>query len=94
MLFALKSNSNLRFYIDYRKLNIITKKNRYSFSLIKKVIEKIINYKYLTRLDIIITFNKLRIHPDSEDFIIFIIILRAYKYRVLLFNLINNLNSF
>ena len=43
----------------------------------------------MTRLDIIVAFNKLRMHPDSEDFTTFITSLDAYKYRVLLFELIN-----
>ena len=94
VLFALKSNNNLYFYIDYRKFNAITKRNWYSLPLIKKVIGKIIGYKHLTRLDIIAAFNKLRMHLDSEDFTIFITILGAYKYRVFLFDLINGPSSF
>ena len=30
-------------------------------------------------------------HLDNEDFIIFIIFLKAYKYRMLFFKLINDL---
>ncbi len=48
ILFALKVNEDLRFCVNYRKLNVITKRNRYSLSLIKKVINKIINCKHLT----------------------------------------------
>ena len=44
---------------------------------------------YLTRLDIIAAFNKLRIHPDSEDYTTFITSLGLYKYRVLPFGLTN-----
>ena len=43
----------------------------------------------MTRLDIIVAFNKLRMHSDSEDFTTFITSLDAYKYRILLFELIN-----
>ncbi len=46
--------------------------------------------KHLTRLNIILTFNKLRIHFDSEDYIIFIIALKSYKLRILFFELIND----
>ena len=46
------------------------------------------------RLDIIIIFNKLRINSSSKNLIIFIIILEVYKYKVLFFELTNNLNSF
>ena len=80
--------------MNYRKLNAIIKRNRYFLSLIKKVINKIINYKYLTRLNIIAIFNKLRINLNNENLIIFITTLKAYKYRVLLFKLINELSTF
>ena len=94
MLFTMKVNENLQFCVDYRKFNVMIKRNRYSLFLIKKIIEKIIKCKYFIRLNIIIVFNKLRMHFDNKNYITFITILSAYKYRVLLFELINNLNSF
>ncbi len=48
ILFALKVNKDLRFYVNYRKLNVIIKRNRYSLSLIEKIINKIMSYKHLT----------------------------------------------
>jgi len=59
VLFALKANEDLQFYINYQKLNAIIKKNRYSLSLIDEIIDKIVDCKHLTQLDIILTFNKL-----------------------------------
>ena len=43
------------------------------------MINKIIKYKYLIRLNIIAAFNKFYINFDNEDFTIFIITLRVYK---------------
>ena len=60
----------------------------------KKVINKIIKYKYLIRLNIIIIFNKFRINFDNGNFIIFIITLKIYKYKIFFFDLINNFNIF
>ena len=94
MLFAMKVNEDLRFCVDYRKLNVMTKRNRYSLLLIKEIIEKIIECKHFIKLNIIAAFNKLRMHLDSENYTTFITVLSAYKYRVLSFNLINGLNSF
>ncbi len=48
ILFALKVNEDLRFCVNYRKLNVIIKRNRYSLSLIEKIINKIMNCKHLT----------------------------------------------
>ena len=94
ILFAMKVNENLRFYVDYRKFNVITKRNRYFLFLIKEIIKKIIECKHFIKLNIIIVFNKLRMHLDNKNYTIFIIILNVYKYRVLSFDLINELNLF
>jgi len=94
VLFILKANEDLRFCVDYRKLNAIIKRNRYSLSLIDEMIDKIVDCKHLTQLDIISTFNKLRMHSDSENYTIFIIALKAYKSKMLSFELINDSASF
>ena len=94
ILFAKKSNKRLRFCVNYRRLNIIIKRNRYLISLIDEVLIRIQGCKYLTRLNIIAAFNKLRIYLDSKKFIIFVTSLKSYKYRILLFDLINNPTSF
>ena len=94
ILFTMKVNENLRFCVDYRKFNVMTKQNQYFLFLIKEIIKKIIKCEYFIKLNIIVVFNKLRMHFDSENYITFIIILNIYKYRVLSFNLINDFNSF
>jgi len=94
ILFILKANKDLRFCVDYQKLNAIIKRNCYSLSLINEMINKIVDCKHLTRLNIISTFNKLRMHSDSENYTIFIIALEAYKSKVLFFKLTNDSVSF
>ncbi len=94
ILFILKTNEDLWFCIDYRKLNAIIKRNRYSLLLINEMINKIVDCKHLTRLNIILMFNKLRMHSDSENYTIFIIALEVYKSKMLLFELINDSISF
>ena len=90
VLFIEKLNERLRFYVNYRKLNAIIKRNRYFISLINEVLIRIQDCKYLTRLNIITTFNKLRMHSNNENFIIFVIFFKIYKYRVLSFELTND----
>jgi len=89
VLFALKANKDLRFCVNYRKLNVIFKRNRYFLSLIDEIIDKIMSCKHLTRLNIISMFNKLQMHLDNENYITFITALKAYKYKVLSFKLTN-----
>jgi len=90
ILFVEKKNDSLRFCVNYRKLNALTKRDRYSLSLIDETFVRIQESKYLTRLNIIVTFNKLRMHSDSEDLTIFIISFDFYKYHVMSFELIND----
>jgi len=94
VLFVLKANEDLRFCVNYRKLNVIFKRNRYSLSLIDEIIGKIVGCKHLTRLNIISAFNKLRMHLDSENYTTFITALEAYKYKVLSFGLTNGSTFF
>ena len=59
VLFTLKANEDLRFCVNYQKLNVIFKRNRYFLLLIDEIIDKIVSCKHLTRLNIISAFNKL-----------------------------------
>lgn len=89
VLFAVKSNGSLQVYVNYWKLNAITKRNWYPIPLIEETLAKVTGCKYLTKLDVIAAFNKLRINPGSEDLTTFITSMGVYKYHVLPFELIN-----
>jgi len=90
ILFIKKKDDSLRFCINYRKLNALIKQDRYSLLLIDETLTHIQDSKYLTQLNIIIIFNKLRMHSESEDLTIFIIFFDFYKYHVMSFKLIND----
>ena len=60
VLFA-KKKGGLWFYMDYRGLNNITKKNRYPLPLIKETLSNILKVKYFTKLNITAVFYKIRI---------------------------------
>ena len=94
MLFAIKVNENLRFCVNYQKLNVMIKRNRYFLFLIKEIIKKIIKCKHFIKLNIIVAFNKFRMHFNNENYTTFITVLNVYKYRVLSFDLINEFSSF
>jgi len=90
ILFVEKKDDSLRFCVDYRKLNALTKRNRYPLPLIDETLARIQESKYLTRLNIIVAFNKLRMHSGSEDLTTFITSFDFYKYHVMSFELIND----
>ncbi len=90
ILFIEKKDDSLRFCVDYRKLNALIKWDHYLLLLIDETLARIQDSKYLTRLNIIVIFNKLRMHLKSEDLTIFITSFDFYKYYVMSFELIND----
>ena len=52
VLFVRKPGAGLKFCLDYRKVNAITKKNKYSMSLIDDIIDMVAGTKYITVLNI------------------------------------------
>ncbi len=94
ILFVEKKDDSFRFCVNYWKLNALIKRNRYSILLIDEVLAWIQGSKYLTWLNIIVTFNKLRISSESENLTTFVTFFNVYKYKVMLFKLINEFASF
>jgi len=52
VLFILKKDGSLRLYVDYRRLNKVTIKNRYLLSLISETLDRLVGSKYFTKLDL------------------------------------------
>ncbi len=94
ILFVKKKDDNLCFCMNYWKLNALIKRNRYSILLIDEVLAWIQDSKYLIWLNIIIMFNKLRMSSESENLTTFVTFFNVYKYRIMLFKLINELAFF
>jgi hypothetical protein len=67
ILFAKKSNDKLRFCVDYRKLNAIIKKNKYSISFIAKTIARLSKTKWMIKIDIRHAFNRIRMHFKENE---------------------------
>jgi hypothetical protein len=66
ILFIKKKTNDLRLYVDYRELNAIIVKNRYSLSFINETFDRIVDVKYFIKLDIIAVYNKLRIKKKND----------------------------
>jgi hypothetical protein len=94
ILFAEKKDKGLRFYMDYRRLNALIKRDKYPILLINEILARVQEFKYLTRLNIIAAFNKLRMNSDSEDLTTFITSFGAFKYLILSFGFTNGPTSF
>ena len=59
ILLAKKLGDGIRFCVDYRKLNTLTKKDTYSLSLIAETLAQLKKTKIFNKIDIWQTFHKL-----------------------------------
>jgi hypothetical protein len=89
VLFVKKPNGSLRFCIDFRKLNQITRKDQYPIPLIDETLARLGQAKIFTKLDIRQAFHRIRIDPDSEELTTFRTRYGSYKCKVLPFALTN-----
>ena len=88
IIFVRKPNGGVRLCVDYRKLNQISKKDRYPLPLIDDIISMLSGCKYITRLDIRHAFNRIRMaSAKDEDLTTFATPLGNYKSKVLPFGL-------
>jgi hypothetical protein len=89
VLFVYKSDSSLRFCVDYYKLNALTKKNQYPLPLIDKTLVQLSKAKIFTKLDIRQAFYRIRITLESEELTAFRTRYGLFQYKVLPFRLTN-----
>ncbi|ERF70476.1 hypothetical protein EPUS_09218 [Endocarpon pusillum Z07020] len=89
VLFVKKKNGDLRFCIDYRSLNELTKKDRYPLSLISETLSQLAYAMIFTKLDIRHAFNRIRIDPDLILWALFRTTYGAFEPVVLPFSLCN-----
>ena len=94
VLFARKSDGSLRFCVDYRKLNALTKKNRYPLPLIDETLARLSKAKIFTKLDIRQAFHRIRMSPESEELTAFRTRYGLFQYKVLPFGLTNGPATF
>ena len=94
MLFAPKKNGSLRPCIDYRKLNAITKKNRYPLSRIDELQDRLIGAKWFMAIDIRDAYYRIRMKEGEEWKTVFRTRWGHYEYQVMPFGLTNALASF
>ncbi len=80
--------------MNYRKVNAISKKDRYPLLLIDETLARLSRAKIFTKLDIRQAFYRLRIVPESEDLTTFRTRYGSFKYKVLPFRLSNGLAAF
>ena len=89
VIFVKKKNDELWLYMNYQKLNVITKKNRHSLPLIEKTLNWLIDVKKYIKLNIQHAYNLIRIKPGDEWKTIFKTNYNHFEYKIMSFELIN-----
>ena len=94
VLFVRKPGGGLRFCVDYRGLNKITRKDCYPLPLIQETLNSVSKAKYFTKLDVIAVFHKIRIAEGDEWKMVFHTRYGLYEWLVTLFGLANTPSTF
>ena len=89
ILFAPKKDGTLRLCVDYRKLNEITKKNRYPLPNIQELRDRLAHAKWFTALDLRGAYNLIRMKKGEEWKTAFRTRYGHYEYTVMPFGLTN-----
>jgi hypothetical protein len=94
ILFILKKDGNLRLYVNYRDLNKIIIKNRHSFLLIGKILDRLNGAAVYTKLDLKKTYYKIRIKKGNEWKTVFKTKYGHFEYKIIFFSLVNTSATF
>ena len=94
VLFAKKLGGGLRFCVDYRALNAITKKDRYPLLLIQETFNNIAKAKQFTKINVLAAFYKIRINAGDEQKTAFCTRFGLYKWLVTPFSMANAPSTF
>ena len=93
VLFVKKPGGGIWFYVDYKRLNTITKKDCYLIPLIEKILAQFKNAKYFTKIDIYQAYYQIKMFKNSEKLTTFLVRFGAFQYLIILFGLYNWLTS-
>jgi hypothetical protein len=80
--------------IDYRKLNMTTKKDHFPLSFIDEMLEQLAKHSFFYFLDGYLGYHQIPIHPDDQSKMPFTCSYGTYAYHRMSFGLCNALASF
>jgi transposase InsO family protein len=89
-----KKDGGVRWCLDYRKLNAVTKKDAFPLPLISDCIETLAGTAYMSTLDMASGYWQIEIHPDDQEKTAFITRYGLFEYRRMSFGLCNAPSTF
>lgn len=85
LLFVKKPGRKIWFYIDYKKLNTISKKDHYLISIIEETLAQLKGIKYFTKINICQAFYQIRMPKDLKKLTTFLTRFGVFKYLIIPF---------
>ena len=93
-MFVKKKDGSLRPCVDYRKLNAITKKNRYPLPLIEQIFTQVRDASLFSKIDLRDAYNSLNVHPNDTWKTAFRTKYGLYEYNRVPFGVCNAPSAF
>ncbi len=94
ILFVKKTNDKLRLCVNYKKLNEIIIKNRYSLFFINENLNKLFETKIFIKLNVKDVFHRIKVRKENEWKTTFKCRFDHYQYRMMFFELANSSITF
>jgi hypothetical protein len=88
-LFVKKKDQSLRLCVDYRSLNVVTVKNKYSLPRIDILFDQLAGAKVFSKVNLRLGYHQIKIHPEDIPKTAFSIRYELYEYLVMSFGLTN-----
>ena len=89
VVLARKKNGKLRFCVDYRALNKVTKKDEYPLPRIEDMLDALGGAAYFTSLDLASGYWQVEMKPEDREKTAFITQFRTFQFKVMPFGLCN-----
>ncbi|KAK9119024.1 hypothetical protein Scep_017117 [Stephania cephalantha] len=89
VLFVKKKDGSMRMYIDYRKLNQVTVKNRYPLPKIDDLFDRLTGAKFFSKIDMRSGYHQLRIREEDIKKTAFNTRYGLFEFTVMPFGLTN-----
>jgi hypothetical protein len=94
ILFVKKTNDKLRLCVNYKELNEIIIKNRYSLFLINENLNRLFETKIFIKLNVKDVFHRIRVREKNEWKTTFKCRFDHYQYKMMFFELANSSITF